>query len=122
VSDGPAIDAAVFANLVEMTGGDLEFIDELVDTYLDDGAAQIDALRAAVESGVVADLVRPAHSMKSSSLNVGAVRLGEQCRTLEEAARSGDVPHPAEWVAAIAAGFEEARRALLDERARRAQG
>jgi HPt (histidine-containing phosphotransfer) domain-containing protein len=122
VSDGPAIDAAVFANLVEMTGGDLAFIDELVDTYLDDGAAQIEALRAAVESGVVADLVRPAHSMKSSSLNVGAVRLGELCRTLEEAARSGEVPHPAEWVARIAAGFEEARAALLDERARRAQG
>ncbi len=122
MSDGPAIDAAVFANLVEMTGGDLAFIDELVDTYLDDGAAQIEALRAAVESGVVADLVRPAHSMKSSSLNVGAVRLGELCRTLEEAARSGEVPHPAEWVARIAAGFEEARAALLDERARRAQG
>ena len=97
-------------------------IDELVDTYLDDGAAQIEALRAAVERGVVADLVRPAHSMKSSSLNVGAVRLGELCRTLEEAARSGEVPHPAEWVARIAAGFEEARAALLDERARRAQG
>ena len=33
---GP-IDAATFANLVEMTGGDLEFVDELVDTYLEEG-------------------------------------------------------------------------------------
>ena len=98
------------------------FVDELVDTYLEDGAAQVEALRAAVDSGGSGDLVRPAHSLKSSSLNVGALRLGGLCRTLEETARSDSVPHAAEWVAAVAAGFEEARRALLQERERRAQG
>ena len=119
MSDGPAIDAAVFANLVEMTGGDLAFIDELVDTYLDDGAAQIEALRAAVESGVVADLVRPAHSMKSSSLNVGALELGELCRALEEHARSGFVEDPVIRADAIKVAFADARAALLEERLRR---
>jgi HPt (histidine-containing phosphotransfer) domain-containing protein len=120
MSESDAIDAAIFANLVEMTGGDLAFVDELVDTYLEDGAAQIEALRDAADRGAVADLVRPAHSMKSSSLNVGAIRLGGLCRTLEEAARNDAVPHPAEWVASIAAGFDDARRELLAERARRA--
>jgi HPt (histidine-containing phosphotransfer) domain-containing protein len=118
----PAIDRAAFERLVEMTGGELDFVDDLVDTYLEDGAQQIELLRDAATRGTVADLVRPAHSMKSSSLNVGALRLGELARTLEEASRRGEVPHPAEWVERVASGFDDARRELLDERVRRAQG
>ena len=117
-----AIDEATFANLVEMTGGELDFVDELVDTYLSDGEQQIELLRDAAGRGAVSDLVRPAHSMKSSSLNVGALDLGAMCRTLEEAARTGDVPHPTEWVGRIVAAFEDARRELLAERERRTSG
>ena len=117
-----AIDQTQWTNLLDMTGGDAEFVDELVDTYLEDGERQVEALRAAVESGSVDDLVRPAHSLKSSSLNVGALRLGGLCRTLEEASRNGEVPHAAEWVAQVAAAFAEARQALLAERAGRTSG
>ena len=117
---GPAIDPDAFARLLEITGGEIEFVDELVDTYLDDGAQMIEQLRDAALRGAVPDLVRPAHSLKSSSVNVGALALGEQCRTLEEAARGGTVPHAAEWVARIATGFEDAARELLAERERRA--
>jgi HPt (histidine-containing phosphotransfer) domain-containing protein len=118
-----AIDRAAFERLVEMTGGDLDFVDDLVDTYLEDGAAQVAALEAAVAAGRAPDdLVRPAHSLKSSSLNVGALRLGGICRELEEAARSGAVPDAADRVRAIASGFAAARAGLLDERVRRAQG
>lgn len=120
MSDDP-IDPAAFANLVEMTGGEMDFVDELVDTFLEDGARQLDAMRAAVEQGDIASLTRAAHSLKSGSLNVGALALGEQCRTLEAAGRTDSVPHPSEWVASIAAAFDAACRALLDERERRAQ-
>ena len=118
----PAIDPAAFARLVEMTGGEFDFVDDLVDTYLEDGAAQVDALRAAVAAGDIEGLVRPAHSLKSSSLNVGALELGELGRQLEEAARSGVVADAADRVAAISSGFDVVHAALLDERARRAQG
>ena len=118
---GPAIDAATFANLLEMTGGDVEFVDELVDTYLDDGDAQLAALREAVASGRTEDLVRPAHSLKSSSLNVGALVLGELARDLEEAARGGRMSDAPERVEAVAVAFAEARQGLLDERERRAR-
>jgi HPt (histidine-containing phosphotransfer) domain-containing protein len=119
----PAIDRAAFERLVEMTGCEMDFVDELVDTYLEDGAAQVAALQAAVAAGGAPDdLVRPAHSLKSSSQNVGALRLGGFCRELEEAARSGVVPDAAERVGAIAVGFGDARRELLAERERRASG
>jgi HPt (histidine-containing phosphotransfer) domain-containing protein len=116
VTDGPAIDAAVFANLVEMTGGEMEFVDELVDTYLDDGQQQIAALRDAAAAADTEALVRPAHSLKSNSLNVGAMTLGEQCREVEELARNGAVPDAADRVDAIATGFAEVRQTLLAER------
>ena len=120
--DRPAIDPVTFAALVEMTGGEMDFVDELVDTFLEDGERQVAALQVAISAAGAPDsIVRPAHSLKSSSLNVGALGLGELSRALEEAARSGAVPDAAERVDAIASGFQDVRAALLDERVRRAQ-
>ncbi|MEO5940434.1 MAG: Hpt domain-containing protein [Candidatus Limnocylindrales bacterium] len=116
------IDAPTFASLVEMTGGEMDFVDELVDTYLEDGANQLATMRAALDSGDLEALTRAAHSMKSGSLNVGALELGSLCRALEEAGRGGSVADGADRVAEIEAGFGAARAALLDERTRRAQG
>ena len=116
------IDQAVWTNLIEMTGGDVEFVDDLVDTYLADGERQVAALREAAAGGSADDLVRPAHSLKSSSLNVGALDLGALCRALEESARTGKVPDATQQVTAIVTGFEEVRSALLAERAERAAG
>ena len=117
-----AIDAAAFANLLEMTGGDQEFVDELVDTYLGEGDRLVENLVVAAAAGQVDDLVLPAHSMKSSSLNVGALALGELCRKLEEEARGGSVADPVGRAAEIRAAFDDARAALLEERLRRSVG
>jgi HPt (histidine-containing phosphotransfer) domain-containing protein len=113
---GTAIDRAVFDGLIEMTGGEMAFVDELVDTYLEDGQQQVAALRDAVATADTAALVRPAHSLKSNSLNLGAMTLGEQCRELEDLARGGAVPDAANRVEAIATGFAEVRQTLLAER------
>lgn len=118
MSDSP-IDPAAFGRLVEMTGGDLEFVDELVDTYLEDGRAQVEGLRSAIARGDGEAVVRAAHSLKSSSLNVGALGLGERCRALEEAARGGPVQDAADQAAAIAADFDAVAGALLEARASR---
>jgi HPt (histidine-containing phosphotransfer) domain-containing protein len=113
------IDAATFAELLDMTGGDQAFVDELVDTYLEEGERLVAAIAAAAAAGATDDLVRPAHSLKSSSLNVGALRLGELCRSLEEEARGGSVADPVGRADAINVAFAEARTALLEERAQR---
>ena len=113
------IDAATMANLLEITGGDQGFVDELVDTYVAEGDRLIGELVAAAAAGSVADLVRPAHSLKSSSLNVGALGLGELCRQLEQDALGGTVDAPVERAAEIKGAFEAARAALLEERAQR---
>ena len=116
---GGPIDPAVFDSLVEMTGGEMEFVDELVDTYLDDGAQQIAALETGLAAGGGSELVRPAHSLKSNSLNIGAMTLGGLCRELEEIARTGTVPDAGDRIEAIATEFAGVREALLAERKRR---
>jgi HPt (histidine-containing phosphotransfer) domain-containing protein len=118
---GSPIDPAVFAGLVDMTGGEMDFVDELVDTFLEDGTNQVDGMRAALADGDTERLGRAAHSLKSGALNIGALDLGATCRSLEEAARAGPVPDAAVQIDTIATGFEAVQAALLDERARRAQ-
>ncbi len=115
----PILDPAAFSHLLEITGDDLEFVDELVDTYLDDAGTQLAAMRAAAAAGDIEALVRPVHSLKSSSANVGAAALADACRRLEADARSGSVPDVEARVAACADAFAAARDALLEERAAR---
>ncbi len=118
MTDGASspLDAAALEHLFEITGGDQEFFDELVDTYFDDGVAQLAAMRAAADADDPVALLRPAHTLKSSSANVGALDLAEQCRTLEADARSGTVPDMAGRVAACETAFEAVRTALLAQR------
>jgi HPt (histidine-containing phosphotransfer) domain-containing protein len=115
---GP-IDDATFANLLEMTGGDQSFVDELVDTYIEEGDRLVEELIVAATAGNIEAMIRPAHSMKSSSLNIGALELGELCRALEVNARTGFVEDPIARAEAVKVGFSDVRAALLEERLRR---
>ena len=111
------IDRSTYDALVAMTGGDHEFVDDLVDTYLTDLVEQLAALDAAVAGGDPTALVRPAHSMKSSSLNVGALELGRLCRELEEQGRAGKFDGAVARVADVHRQSERVRAALLARRA-----
>jgi HPt (histidine-containing phosphotransfer) domain-containing protein len=115
-ADDP-IDRETYARLLDITGGDQAFVDELVDTYLVDAAEQLAALDAAVALADAAALTRPAHSLKSSSLNVGALGLGELCRELEQQGRTGEIAGATERVAGAHRRFDGVRAALLGRRA-----
>jgi HPt (histidine-containing phosphotransfer) domain-containing protein len=113
-----AVDPAAIDRLLEMTGGDPEFLDELVQTYLEDAVVQLEDMRTAADGGSAEDMLRPAHSLKSNSANMGAEQLAEQCRALEADARSGTVVNAAERVADAVAEFERVRSDLQGLRAR----
>jgi len=89
-ADGvPVLDAAVIAELRAATGDDDAFIAELIESYLAEGQANVDSLSAAAAQSDLAVFTRAAHTLKSTSATIGAMRLSELCRGLEEAARSG---------------------------------
>jgi HPt (histidine-containing phosphotransfer) domain-containing protein len=87
--NAPVLDTAVIAELRAATGDDDEFIAELIESYLAEGQANVDSLSAAAAQSDLAVFTRAAHTLKSTSATVGALRLSELCRGLEEAARSG---------------------------------
>jgi HPt (histidine-containing phosphotransfer) domain-containing protein len=111
------VDPAALDRLLEMTGDDPEFLDELIGTFLEDAVLQLEAMRRAAEAGAEADLVRPAHSLKGNSASMGAERLSELCRSLEADARSGPVHDATERVTAAAIEFDQVRSELAALRA-----
>ena len=86
----PAIlDEGVLDELRASVEGDRAFVVELIDAYLADGAGHIEAIGVAVEAGDADALVRPAHTLKSSSATLGAARIATTARELEMLGRSG---------------------------------
>ncbi|MCW8906268.1 MAG: ATP-binding protein [Sedimenticola sp.] len=88
-----------------------EFI-SLIQSFLRTAPGQIAEIGSALRAGDSERLLLPAHSLKSGSANVGASRLSEHARVLEQAARSGlsreltDLPGP------LAETWRLTRRAL----------
>ena len=76
------LDQGALANLLEMVGGDPDFVDELVDTFLGDVPQQLAELRAAVASGIAADAVRPAHTLKGTAGTIGTAGTHRSSRSV----------------------------------------
>ena len=84
-----ALDQAALHNLLQMVGGDADFVDDLVDTFLADVPLQLAELRAAVATGTAADAIRPAHTLKGTAASIGARAVEATSRSIEERARAG---------------------------------
>jgi len=83
------LDATVLAELRESTGDDDDFLRELGDAFVAEGRDHLAAIVAAAAATHAASMLRPAHTLKSSSASLGAMRLSAIARRLEEAAREG---------------------------------
>ena len=111
--DDSTLDAAVLEELSDSVGGDRAFVVELIDAYLTDSADQIGAIESAAAAGDAAAIVRPAHTLKSSSATLGARRLSAAARALEMAGRSGAFDDAAQETAqTLRAEWEVATAAL----------
>ena len=108
----PVIDDAAFGQTLEMVGGDLEFLGQLVDEYRTDGASRVADMRAALAAGAAEDLRRAAHTLKGSSASLGATGLAAACREVETAAREGRLDDLGPRVEAIATQFDDVVAAL----------
>jgi len=67
---------------------DFEFVVELIDIYINETPAQIKAIEKALDVHDYQMLTITAHTLKGSSLNLGAKQLGAACFKLEELGRS----------------------------------
>ena len=83
----PLLDSAALQTLRDLSGpGDETFFVEVIDLYLKDSLALVSAIRQAAHNRDAQALMPAAHSLRSSSGNVGAASLSAVCRALECAA------------------------------------
>jgi len=83
--------------------GKPDLLGRMLNLYLEDSLWHLEALRQAHAQGDAASLKRQAHSLKSSSANVGAARLSTLCTDLEEV----DEGLPMEQIDQMVAKIEE---------------
>ena len=75
------IDQATFNELKQMSGAD--FINELIDAFLDDAPNMIQNMHTALDTKDVESFRRNAHSLKSNANTFGAAELGALAKELE---------------------------------------
>lgn len=64
----------------------------MLDYYFEDVTNYMEDIKTALGSGIMEDVTRPAHTIKSTSKRMGAARLSEIAMDMESAARDGGAP------------------------------
>jgi signal transduction histidine kinase/CheY-like chemotaxis protein len=106
------LDHEILAELRAVLGGEL---DKLIALFLEDTPLLLARLEAAALAPDFHELREAAHSLKSSSANLGAMALSAAAKRVELGARMLTLDRPAVAVALIATEFARARMALLTE-------
>jgi HPt (histidine-containing phosphotransfer) domain-containing protein len=85
----PEIDKTAFEELKQMSGAD--FINELIDAFLEDGPNMLHQMEAALAARDVESFRRNAHSLKSNANTFGAQELGALAKELEMMGRENNL-------------------------------
>lgn len=105
----PVLDRTVLDELHAVIG---DAATQIVTVFLEDAPVMVQQLQLAAQNGDEPRMQAVAHSLKSSSANVGALSLSAIAQRIEHEARSGSLQRPAVAVALLVAEFARARVAL----------
>lgn len=103
------LDMSTFEELKQMSGAD--FIDELVDTFLEDAPRLIAEMKSALQSGDADSFRRAAHSLKSNGATFGAAGLSALAKEQEMLAKEKRLDE----AAALLPRVESALRLVAEE-------
>lgn len=105
----PVLDRDVLDELHAVIG---DAATQIVTVFLEDAPVMVQQLQLAAQNADEPRMQAVAHSLKSSSANVGALSLSAIAQRIEHEARSGSLQRPAVAVALLVAEFARARVAL----------
>jgi HPt (histidine-containing phosphotransfer) domain-containing protein len=108
------IDRRTFEELQQVSGAD--FVDELVDTFLEDTPERIAELRSALLRRDAEAFRRAAHSLKSNSATFGAHRLAAIARELELVGKENKLEGQAPKIDEFEGLYQKVARELKDLR------
>ena len=104
------IDKSMLKCLVEDT--DIEFVNELIDTFLEDSPDQIADLRTAINENDNDLFRRAAHTMKSNSATFGANQLAEIAKDLEALGKAGQLEGSEVKLEGLETAYDQVESAL----------
>lgn len=109
----PVIDKPTFEELKQLSG--VDFINELIDAFLEDAPQMIQSMRCALDTQDVESFRRNAHSLKSNAHTFGAPELGILARELEFMAKENNL-EVGNRLAILNESFEKVADALRELR------
>jgi CheY-like chemotaxis protein len=110
------IDQSILRNLQKLQiEGEPSIVKNIVDAYLNGSQTLVDQLREVLSSNDLKILQQTAHSLKSSSANVGAMQLSAMSLELEIKCKQKQLGNIGELVAAIELEFPRVKDALIKE-------
>ncbi|MES9961385.1 MAG: ATP-binding protein [Sedimenticola sp.] len=103
------IDQEVVAELYEIMAEDFT---SLLEVFLDNSPESLDLIEKSIREGDCSRAILPAHSLKSSSANVGAMRLSGLAKKMEAAARKNDLATLEGGIMELREAYDQAEREL----------
>ena len=92
---------------------------ELLRIFVEQTDEKLRSVEAAMAAGNYAQVREDAHSIKGSSANVGADRLGELAATLEGAMKNGEYARAEAMVVEVSREFDQVRAFFADHEKRK---
>jgi two-component system, sensor histidine kinase and response regulator len=114
VSRLPLIDAGVLRNIAALARPAL--LDSMIELYLQHSPPLITAIELAVASGQAETLQEALHTFKSSTANLGGLRLATLTKECEVLLREAGIPKAAPQVQRIRREYQDFCSALMQER------
>jgi len=116
VSQADPLDHSVLKSIRSLQRqGAPDMIARVIGMYMDRTPKMMESLREAVAAGRASAMQEAAHSLKSSSGNVGAMNLVALCKELEQMGRENSLQSASEVLTRIEAEYEAVRKALTME-------
>jgi HPt (histidine-containing phosphotransfer) domain-containing protein len=106
------LDLSALDRLRKMTGGDEEFLSELIQTFLESAPQEIARMRQALENQNAELLCLAAHSLKANGAEFGAHKLQQMCQHLEEMGKQKVLEGAAQQLSEIEAEYTRVDTAL----------
>lgn len=120
---GDALDRRVLDELRELqSAADPHFLARVMTLYLTESPKLMEQLNQSVTVADAAEIVRAAHSLKSSSASIGAVAMGVLCAEMVAAGRAGKVSNARDMYESVASEHARVLAALRIELTHSSQG
>ena len=114
--ENPILDPQVLNSLREFAGAKAQtVINQIIQQYLEDGPEKLQTIETAATAQDAEALRKAAHSLRSSSANLGAIAIAQLGKTIENIARSGTTEGTSEVIKELKTEYARVEIALQQE-------